>query len=216
MNDRADSLGERIETPTSAAIAGLAFGFLMIAVIVLLHISVPGSPTQTLADLDPDRQQAARTAAALMPFAGIAFLWFIGVLRAEIGRKEDQFFATVLLGSGLLWVAMSFAATATLATLLTLLNSGLPANDHSVLALQMLTLQLSGTFGTRMAAVFVMSVTTIGRKARLLSKPVVAIGLVVALTLLLSPPLTRWMQLVFPLWVIMLSTMILVRARRRG
>jgi hypothetical protein len=33
----------------------------------------------------------------LIPFAGIAFLWFIGVIRDRIGAHEDRFFATVLL-----------------------------------------------------------------------------------------------------------------------
>jgi hypothetical protein len=46
----------------------------------------------------------------LVPFAGIAFLWFIGVLRDRIGAREDRFFATV--GSGLLFVAMMFVAAA--------------------------------------------------------------------------------------------------------
>ena len=46
----------------------------------------------------------------LVPFAGIAFLWFIGVLRDRIGEREDRFFATVFLGSGLLFVAMIFVA----------------------------------------------------------------------------------------------------------
>ena len=48
----------------------------------------------------------------LIPFAGIAFLWFIGVLRDRIGEREDRFFATVFLGSGLLFVAMLFVAAA--------------------------------------------------------------------------------------------------------
>ncbi len=48
----------------------------------------------------------------LVPFAGIAFLWFIGVLRDRIGEREDRFFATVFLGSGLLFVAMMFVAVA--------------------------------------------------------------------------------------------------------
>ena len=48
----------------------------------------------------------------LVPFAGIAFLWFIGVLRDRLGEREDQFFATVFLGSGLLFLAMLFASSA--------------------------------------------------------------------------------------------------------
>ena len=43
---------------------------------------------------------------------GIAFLWFIGVLRDRLGAQEDQFFATVFFGSGLLFLAMLFTAAA--------------------------------------------------------------------------------------------------------
>jgi hypothetical protein len=38
----------------------------------------------------------------LAPFAGIAFLWFIAAIRSQLGEREDRFFATVFLGSGLL------------------------------------------------------------------------------------------------------------------
>jgi hypothetical protein len=48
----------------------------------------------------------------LVPFAGIAFLWFIGVLRDRLGELEDRFFATVFFGSGLLFLAMLFASAA--------------------------------------------------------------------------------------------------------
>jgi hypothetical protein len=47
-----------------------------------------------------------------MPFAGIAFLWFIGAVRDRIGQREDRFFASVFLGSDLLFVAMLLAAAA--------------------------------------------------------------------------------------------------------
>ena len=48
----------------------------------------------------------------LMPFAGIAFLWFIGVVRDGFGRFEDKFFSSVFIGSGLLFLAMMFVASA--------------------------------------------------------------------------------------------------------
>jgi hypothetical protein len=47
-------------------------------------------------------------ALTLVPFAGIAFLWFMGVVRSHLGRLEDQFFSTVFYGSGLLFLAMLF------------------------------------------------------------------------------------------------------------
>ena len=54
----------------------------------------------------------------LMPFAGIAFLWFIGVLRDRLGQQEDRFFATVFFGSGLLFLAMLFTAAAIVGAIL--------------------------------------------------------------------------------------------------
>jgi len=47
-----------------------------------------------------------------VPFAGIAFLSFIGILRDRLGQLEDRFFTTVFLGSGLLFAAMRFASGA--------------------------------------------------------------------------------------------------------
>ena len=51
-----------------------------------------------------------KTAALIMPFAGIAFLWFIGVVRDGFGRFEDKFFSTVFIGAGLTFLAMMFVA----------------------------------------------------------------------------------------------------------
>ncbi len=48
----------------------------------------------------------------LVPFAGIAFLWFIGVVREQLGDVEDRLFSTVFLGSGLLFLAMLFSGAA--------------------------------------------------------------------------------------------------------
>ena len=62
--------------------------------------------------VDQFAEAAVAIALNLVPFAGIAFLWFIGVLRDRIGEHEDRFFATVFLGSGLLFVAMIFVAAA--------------------------------------------------------------------------------------------------------
>ena len=61
---------------------------------------------------DSGRRTAVAIALNLIPFAGIAFLWFIGVVRDRIGGREDRFFATVFLGSGFLFVGMLFVAAA--------------------------------------------------------------------------------------------------------
>jgi hypothetical protein len=60
----------------------------------------------------------------LLPFAGIAFLWFIAVVRDRLGQREDRFFGTVFLGSGLLFVAMMFNAAAAAGGIIRVLGSG--------------------------------------------------------------------------------------------
>jgi len=50
--------------------------------------------------------------ASLVPSAGIAFLWFIGVICDHMGDLEDRFFVTVFLGSGFLFLASTFVGAA--------------------------------------------------------------------------------------------------------
>ena len=105
--------GSPLRTPRAAAVAGIVFSLLLISALVLLRISTPANPASAGEWLtDSNRRAALAIALNLVPFAGIAFLWFVGVLRDRIGGHEDRFFATVFLGSGLLFVAMLFVAAA--------------------------------------------------------------------------------------------------------
>lgn len=81
--------------------------------------------------------------------AGIAFLWFIGVIRFRLGALEDKLFATVFLGSGLLFICMLFAAGAVMGTLLTLSAQPAGASDGIARMSGALTSALLATFGTR-------------------------------------------------------------------
>ena len=81
---------------------------------VLMRLSVPADPLQRGAWLAGDTSHVA-LAMNLVPFAGVAFLWFVSILRDRLGEKEDQFFATVFLGSSFLVLTMMFAAAAALA-----------------------------------------------------------------------------------------------------
>ena len=100
-----------MKTPRAAAIAGILFSVLLITGLLLFHLSVRADPLETGAWLKTSSNKVA-LALNLVPFAGIAFLWFIGVLRDRLGELEDRFFATVFLGSGLLFLAMLFASAA--------------------------------------------------------------------------------------------------------
>jgi hypothetical protein len=106
-----------LRTPKAAAVAGIIFSVLLIVSFSLLRLSVPADPMDPGAWLRT-RVGTVALALNLMPFAGIAFLWFIGVLRDRLGQNEDRFFATVFLGSGLLFLAMLFVASSAIGAII--------------------------------------------------------------------------------------------------
>src|SRR6187401_286575 len=112
-----------LKTPRAAAIAGMLFSVLLIIVFWLLRSAVPADPQEPGSWLNSESGKIA-LALNLIPFAGIAFLWFIGVLRDRLGPKEDRFFATVFLGSGLLFLATLFVAATIVGALLLIAPSG--------------------------------------------------------------------------------------------
>ncbi len=65
------------------------------------------------------------------------------------------------------------------------------------------------TFGTRMAAVFMFVTSTIGLRTAVLAHWVSFVGFALGVVLLLIVTEFAWIALVFPLWVLLLSTYIL-------
>jgi len=137
------------------------------------------------------------------------------VIRTRLGDREDKLFATVFLGSGLLFVALPFLAGAILATLLTLFDRGIPVQADSMILLVVFTKSLMGMFGARMAAVFTISVSSVGLRTGILPRWLVLLGYITGVILLLSPPLSNWTQLLFPTWVLLFSCYNLVAARHQ-
>src|SRR3954452_23673483 len=95
-----------MSSPRAAALAGVLFALLFTAALVLLRTSLPDQPT--IPEDWPDDAAATRLKIALtvLPFSGIAFLWFMGVVRDRFKETEDQLFSSVFIGSGLLFLAM--------------------------------------------------------------------------------------------------------------
>ncbi len=203
-----------LRTPRAAAVAGIIFSVLLITALVLLRISVPPHPGETGEWLtEPGKRAAVAVALNFIPFAGIAFLWFIGVVRDRVGEREDRFFASVFLGSGLLFVAMLFAAAAISGGLIADVSSGPP--DASTLALgRNITTALLNVYSMRMAAVFTLTTVTIGRRTEIVSRWLTAAGLACALVLLIGIGISPWAELVFPAWIMALSVDILAAGRR--
>jgi uncharacterized membrane protein len=192
----------------SAAIAGIVFAVLLLAALTMMRIALSEGSLQSL-QTDAQRRSLIRLSLHLVPFAGIAFLWFIGVIRDQLGDVEDRLFSTVFLGSGLLFLAMLFVGAATSTSLMAMLAAASP--DDKLFAFGRSTTQtLISVYAMRMAAVFTLSVSTLGLRTSGLPRWVSYLGFLVALILLLAAGEHRWFQLLFPSWVLLVSIVILV------
>jgi hypothetical protein len=195
-------------TRRAAAIAGIVFGVLLITAMVMARIALEQGSLEALQS-DAGRRRLIRFSLNLVPFAGIAFLWFIGVIREQIGVVEDRLFSTVFLGSGLLFLAMMFSGTVTSTSLLEMLAGRTPNIDIWAYG-RSSTQVLISVYAMRMAAVFTLSVSTLGLRTSAIPRWVSFLGYAVALVLLVAAGEHKWTQLVFPAWVLLLSVVILV------
>lgn len=203
--------------PRAVAVSGIIFSALYVASLVLIRLAVPADPTAPIAWLaDPAQRHLVQTALNLVPFAGLAFLWFMAVVRNHIGLLEDRFFATVFLGSGILFVAMLFAAAAVSRGLLDASGAGLSAQNEAYRVGRGMAHALMNTFGIRMAAVFMFVTSTIGLRTAVFARWVSFSGFALGLVLLLVITDFAWIALLFPLWVLLVSTYILTANVPRG
>jgi hypothetical protein len=209
----AQSRLRKLSTPRTAALAGVLFALLFGTALVLIHTALPAGDPRGAQWVDGSSTKL-RIAALVMPLAGITFLWFIGVIRDGLGRYEDKFFATVFLGSGLLFLAMMFVATAVGVGLVKSRQLDLDGGRRDAVALfgQELVTTLSNTYALRMGAVFMISLATIWLKTRLMPKWLVAGTYVLALVLLIGSDFSTWVTMVFPVWVLVVSVLALARA----
>jgi hypothetical protein len=203
---------QRLTTPRAAAVAGILFSILLITSLVLIWRSTPDNFIDVI-DWTSDDWASVRLALNLLPFAGVAFLWFIGVVRDRLGEHEDRLFATVFLGSGLLYLAMLFSSSAVAGGMISvfgdidpkfLVESGVYSFGRAV------TYEIMNVYALRMAGVFMISTSTLGMRTRIFPRWMSYLGFLLAISLLLTSGFFRWLALVFPLWVLLISVYILL------
>jgi hypothetical protein len=213
MNEKADLLRKDLTTPRAAAIAGIVFSLLLMASMLLIRTSIPANPLAEEAVADALRHSRRISLALnLLPFAGISFLWFVGVLRDRLGALEDRFFATVFFGSALLFLAMIFTAASVAGGIIKLLLSGsgnqIPIGAYSLARIQVY--QAMHTYAIKMAGVFMISTSTISLRTGIVPRWMAFLGFALAAVLLLSVGTIQSILLVFPLWVLLISIYVLI------
>ena len=206
----------RLKTPNAAAIAGLLFSLLLMAAFALLRISVPADPQEPGSWLRTNSQTVA-LATNLVPFAGIAFLWFIGVLRDRLGELEDRFFATVFFGSGLLFLGMLFLACSFVDGVLIAFATK-PEEMIGSATFQFVRAAIYAminVYMVKMAGVFMITTSTIALYTGIAPRWLAIFGYALALLLLFGSYYISWSFAVFSIWVFLLSVCILADNFRR-
>jgi hypothetical protein len=208
-----------LRSPTAAAVAGIAFALLNAATTYLIRTAIPADPASG-PEWIAENEKNILLALNLIPYSGIAFLWFMGVMRDRFGALEDQFMSTILTGSGLLYLGMLFVGGALTGAILTAflgfpeesVNSGLFAFARST------TYQILNLYGIRMSAVFMTVSATMWWRTGVMPRWLALLTYPAALVLLLNTTLSQWISLVFAAWVFLVSILVLVlniRDRRR-
>jgi len=211
----------QLRAPAAAGIAGILFAVFYTAALLLLRddqLYSAGDAELVRIFAHGDDLQAVIGGLYLAPFAGVMFLWFVAVIRDQIGEQEDQFFATVFFGSGILFVATLCIASAIAVTpSVSVRYLDQPAPTSAVIdVLRAIAYTVTFAFENRAAGVFLIATATIGRRTGVFPRWFSAISYVLGAVLLIAVTFLDWAILVLPAWVLVVSVFILLRERTRG
>ena len=200
-----------LKTPRAAAVAGVLFSVLLIAALWLLRTSIPADPLESGAWIATGVGNVT-LALNLIPFAGIAFLWFIGVLRDRLGVLEDRFFATVFFGSALLFLAMLFTGAAVIGSIVLVASVEQSALIGSTIFhfARATAYNIMNVYAIKMAGVFMISTSTVALYTGFAPRWIAFLGYILALILLLGSYYIGWSIVVLPAWVLLISVHILI------
>ncbi len=205
-----------VRSPRSAAVAGIVFSLLLAISMLLLSSVNNASPRDVSGQLIESHAESIGWAIRLIPFAGIAFLWFTGVIRDHLGEREDRFFSTIFLGSGILFVAMLFVETAVIGALFAsyALAADLLVDNDIFIFGAALVAQVLSNFTLRMAGVYMLSIATLWTRASVMPRWANFLTFILAISFLFFAGSIQEARFLFPAWVFVMSIYILIANRR--
>ena len=215
-DENLSQIQKRIRSPRSAALAGIVFSGLLIASMVLISGISQVNPDDINKEWLAAKVDSVSIALTLIPFAGIAFFWFTGVIRDHIGDREDRFFATVFLGSGIAFVVLLFVYSATIGAAFGAhaLAIDLLTDDDIFIFAFMFMNEILGNYILRIAGVYMLSIGTIWTRAEVMPRWLAILTYLLALIFLFFANSIQEARFVFPGWVLLTSVYILITNRR--
>jgi hypothetical protein len=215
----------RVRSLRQAAILTASLGIVHAVLFLLAALLLASAPGSSASDAEfveyyssPESRRIIVAAMYMMPFAGIAFLWFIVALRQWIrlgSRRMNELFSNVQLVSGVVFIALFVSAAAAESTTAAAVEfQSAPVDPASARLMPTFGRTMLLVLAMRMAAIFVFSTTTIARGSGVLPRWFIVAGYVVGVFLLLSVTLSPILIVVFPAWVIVLCVLLIQRARQ--
>lgn len=203
---------KEIRSPRSAAFAGIIYSVLMITGMLLVANMVSPIPVEIDRKWLEQWSSSATISVTIVPFAGLAFLWFTGVIRDRLGDREDRFFSTIFLSSGIIYVVMLFVwggiAGAIFGTFAATVDR---VFDFDIFILGFALMQeVISDFALRMAGAYMMSIGSIWTRTGVMPRWLSIVTFVVALGFLLFAGRVREARFIFPAWVLVVSIYILI------
>jgi hypothetical protein len=208
---------QRIRSPRSAAIAGIIYSILMIIGMALTRNIFSSVPAVIDRRWLLERSDAAHLVVTIVPFAGLAFLWFTGVIRDRLGASEDRFFSTIFLGSGIISVMLLFVWGGTAGALFgtLLVNSEqVVDNDIYIFGFALMN-EIIGNYALRMGGAYMLSIGTIWTRTGRMPRWMSIVTFILAMGFLLFANRVREARFLFPGWVLVVSVYILILNYRR-
>jgi len=207
-------------SPRAAAVAGIVYSLLIITVMLLTTGAARVRPEEVTREWLETWSGIFSLVLTMVPFAGIAFLWFTGVIRDRLRDREDRFFATIFLGSGIIQVLLLFMWGAILGSLMrmkTITTLGMVDDfspDVYIFGILLMN-EIIGNFSLRMAGVYMMAIGTLWTKTGVMPRWFTILTYVLALGFLVAAERIREARFIFPGWVFVVSVYVLVTNYRR-
>jgi hypothetical protein len=204
----------------AAALAGVAAAVLLSLSAYLLERqpgvgSAVSDPTWYA---DDSHRLTVMVGLNLAPLGVIAFLWFMAVIRRRLGDREDRFFATVFLGSGLAFAMLTLTAAAAAATPTLVVRFGdQPTPDATTVSVaHALWFALWAISASRLVGVFMVATSTVGSRFGAFPRWLSAFGLVMGACLGITGAFVGPLDFLFPIWLIVVSVTLLLTSRDRA
>jgi hypothetical protein len=197
----------------SAAIAGVIYAALTLAALLLFRqlpdLSLSDQAISIWFD-DEGHRSTLVLALSLVSMSSVAFLWFVAVIRRRIGDREDRFFATVFLGSAILYLGTYIAGAVALAAPAVAFSilDGAAVDNASVTLTAGTAAGMLLVVGPRIQAVFIFATSTLILRTEAMPSWLAYVGYVMGLVLFVIPLVLEPIVVGFPLWVLIVSVTI--------